>query len=132
MTRDKKFFTQGMVDSGAMESGLEEGIVLFQKAHKRVPRRTGKRWHEYIPKFFEPKPKVERERGKSIAKSTVKSTVAADRYKQEKELIYSLLPATKAELMQKSGLTNKRLEIALRGTWYVGGVYEVPSKVAEW
>jgi hypothetical protein len=98
---------------------LDNSVVHTKGERVNSIEKRKPNWRSYIPKFFTPKPAVKKER--------TPSTIASDRYQQEKELVYSLLPATKKQLTAKTGLSNRRLEIALRGTWYVHGVYEVPK-----
>jgi hypothetical protein len=112
--------SQPLINTAYMESTLDDStsIKTSHAEHVRGYRKTTG-WCKYIPKFFEPKPRVPRP-----------STKAA-RLQSDRDLIASLLPATKAELKSRTGFGDKRLEAALRGTWYVHGTYEVPKETAE-
>lgn len=59
------------------------------------------------------------------------SQLNAARLSSERAAVLSLLPATKARIMKKTGLAQRRVEIALRGMWLVGKVYEQPTKTAQ-
>jgi len=44
----------------------------------------------------------------------------------------ALLPATKAQIVKKTGFSAWRVAIALRGMWVLsGGIYEQPTQTAE-
>lgn len=58
-------------------------------------------------------------------------TKAEERHVKERELVLTLLPATKKQITKKTGLNGQRLEIALRGAWFVHGVYERPTETAK-
>ena len=55
----------------------------------------------------------------------------AARLASERAAVLALLPATKAQIIKKTGYSERRVEIALRGTWKVGKVYEIPTTTAQ-
>ena len=55
----------------------------------------------------------------------------AARLASERETVLALLPATKAQIIKKTGMSEWRVVIALRGMWQVGKVYEQPTQTAE-
>lgn len=56
----------------------------------------------------------------------------AARLASERAAVLALLPATKAQIVKKTGFAEWRVLIALRGMWLVsGGIYEQPTATAQ-
>jgi hypothetical protein len=55
----------------------------------------------------------------------------AARLASERAAVLALLPATKAQIIKKTGMSEWRVVIALRGMWQVGKVYEQPTTTAQ-
>ena len=64
--------------------------------------------------------------------TTIITRLNAARLASERAAVLALLPATKAQIVKKTGFSAWRVQIALRGMWVLsGGIYEQPTQIAE-